>query len=157
MCLSGDSHTFWLTHLIVIICIRQLIAAYYYYYYHCLSENQRWPCTKEEATGGLPLGQSTGKDRQQFQTYISCIKGVRVVYLPFCARVYPSLHLYFYCWQMVKWFKETAHWYQSHSSASEHYIIIVTFLSVIQHVLSASQRWIQHGQHERPRKLFLAK
>ena len=37
------------------------------YYYYCLSNNQRWTCTKvEEAAGGLPLGWSTGRDRLLF-------------------------------------------------------------------------------------------
>ena len=43
----------------LLVCLLVVAGSYYYY---CLSDNQRWPCTKVEGTGSLPLGQSTSRD-----------------------------------------------------------------------------------------------
>ena len=51
---------------VVVVCQWVVVAGYYFYY--CLSDNQRWLCTKIEGAVNLPLGQSTGRDRQLLHT-----------------------------------------------------------------------------------------
>ena len=84
------------------VCSCQLNVGDYYYYY-CLSDNQRWPCTKVHRRSRQLTIRSVYWQRWVtvsgiISTCISCIWGGRMLYKPFYAWVY--VHI---CAEEVFW------------------------------------------------------
>ena len=92
----------------VAICLffcRQWLVITGYLYYYCLSNNQRWLCTKVEGADGLPLGWSFDRDRWLlwaytyiYLLYLKCEDAILAI------SVHGSTYHYLYCWSMVKKF-----------------------------------------------------
>ena len=87
------------------ICSRRIFVVGYYHYY-CLSDDQRWLCTKvciryRQLTIWLVVWQTRTTVSCIICSFISCICVMRTLNLRFCEW---AIYHYHYCWKMVEQF-----------------------------------------------------